>query len=44
MRWEYQTTLRVSWETGIQDKKQQLELDMEQQPVSKSGKEYVKTV
>ena len=44
MRWEYQTTLRVSWETGIQDKKQQLELDMEQWTGSKLGKEYIKAV
>ena len=29
-RWKYQTTLPVSWETCMQDKKQQLELDMEQ--------------
>ena len=28
----------------MQDKKQQLELDMEQQTGSKSGKEYVKAV
>ena len=28
-RWEYQTTLPVSWETCIQIKKQQLEPDME---------------
>ena len=28
-RWEYQTTLPVSWETCMQVKKQQLELDME---------------
>ena len=28
-RWEYQTTLPASWETCIQVKKQQLELDME---------------
>ena len=34
-RWEYQTTLYVSWETCMQVKKQQLELDMEQQPGSK---------
>ena len=27
--WEYQTTLPVSWETCMHDKKQQLELDME---------------
>ena len=30
-RWEYQTTLPVSWETCMQVRKQQLELDMEQQ-------------
>ena len=41
---EYQTTLPASWETGMQVKKQQLELDMKQQTVSKSGKEYVKAV
>ena len=29
--WEYQTTLPVSWETCMQVRKQQLELDMEQQ-------------
>ena len=29
-RWEYQTTLSASWETCMQVKKQQLELDMEQ--------------
>ena len=29
-RWEYQTTLPVSWETCVQMKKQQLELDVEQ--------------
>ena len=34
-RWEYQTTLPVSWETCMQVKKQQLELDMEQQTGSK---------
>ena len=27
---EYQITLPVSWETSMWDKKQQLELDMEQ--------------
>ena len=43
-RWEYQTTLPVSWETCMQDKKQQLELDMEQWTDSKLGKEYVKAV
>ena len=30
-RWEYQTTWSASWETCMQVKKQQLELDMEQQ-------------
>ena len=34
-RWEYQTTLPASWETFMQVKKQQLELDMEQQTGSK---------
>ena len=29
-RWEYQTTWPASWETPMQVKKQQLELDMEQ--------------
>ena len=43
-RWEYQTTWPVSWEICIQVKKQQLELDMEQQTGSRSGKEYVKAV
>ena len=38
--WEYQTTLPVSWETCMQVKKQQLELDMKQQTGSKLGKEY----
>ena len=43
-RWEYQTTLPASWEICMQVKKQQLELDMEQQTGSKSGKEYVKAI
>ena len=30
-RWEYQTTWPVSWETCMQAKKQQLELDVVQQ-------------
>ena len=30
-RWEYQTTWAASWETCMQVRKQQLELDMEQQ-------------
>jgi len=37
-RWEYQTTLPVSWEICMQVKKQQLEPDMEQQTGSKLGK------
>ena len=43
-RWEYQTTWPASWETCIQDKKQQLETDMEQQTGSKLGKEYVTAI
>ena len=43
-RWEYQTTWPASWEICMQVKKQQLELDMEQQTGSKSGKECVKAV
>ena len=34
-RWEYQTTWPVSWETCMQVRKQQLELDMEQKTGSK---------
>ena len=34
-RWEYQTTLPVSWEICMQVRKQQLELDMEQRTGSK---------
>ena len=41
-RWEYQTTWPASWEIHMQVRKQQLELDMEQQTDYKSGKEYVK--
>ena len=43
-RWEYQTTLPASWEICMQVRKQQLELDMEQQTGSKSRKEYVKAI
>ena len=43
-RWEYQTTWPASWEICMQVRKQQLELDMEQQNGSKSGKEYIKAV
>ena len=39
---EYQTTWSTSWEIYMQVKKQQLELDMEQQTASKSGKKYIK--
>ena len=38
-RWEYQTTLPASWETCMQVKKQQLELNIEQQTTSKLGKD-----
>ena len=40
----YQTTLPASYETYMQVKKQQLELNMEQQTGSKLGKEYIKPV
>ena len=43
-RLEYQTTWPASWEISVQVKKQQLELDVEQQTGSKSGKEYIKAV
>ena len=39
-RWEYQTTLPVSWETCMLVKKQHLEPYMEQLTGSKLGKEY----
>ena len=41
---EYQTTFSVSWETCMQVKKQQLELDMEQHTGSKYEKEYIKAI
>ena len=41
---EYQTTWPASWEICMQVRKQQLELDMEQQTISKLGKEYIKAV
>ena len=41
-RWEYQTTWSASWEMCMQVRKQQLELDLEKQTGSKSGKEYIK--
>ena len=43
-RWNDQTTWPASWETYMQVRKQQLELYMEKQTRSKSGKEYVKAV
>ena len=43
-RWEYQTTWPASWETCMQVRKQQLELDMEQQTGSKQENEYIKAV
>ena len=43
-RWEYHTSLPASWHICMQVRKQQLELDMEQQTGSKSGKEYIKAV
>ena len=43
-RRKYWTTLPVSWEVCMKDKKQHLELDMEQQPGSNLGMEYVKAV
>ena len=44
MRWEYQNPWPASLEICMQVKKQQLELDMEQQTGSKSGKKYIKAV
>ena len=43
-RKDYQTTGFAFWEICMQVKKQQLELDMEQETGSKLGKEYVKAV
>ena len=43
-RWEYQTTLPISWEICMQVKKQQLEHDMKQWTGSKLENEYVKAV
>ena len=43
-RWGYQTTLPASWETWMQVRKQQLEVDMEQETGTKEEKEYVKAV
>ena len=43
-RWEYQTIWPASWEICMQVKKQQVELDMEQQTGSNSGKDYIKAI
>ena len=43
-RWKYQTILPASWKICMQVKRQQIELDMEWQTVSKSGKDYIKAV
>ena len=43
-KWKYQTTWPAFWEVYMQVRKQQLELDLEQQTGSKLGKEYVKAV
>ena len=43
-RWPYQTTWAASWEICMQVRKQQLELDMEQQTGSKQEKAFVKAV
>ena len=43
MSW-YQTTWPASWETRMQVRKQQLQLDMEQQTGSKCEKEDVKAI
>ena len=43
-RWEYQTTLPASWEICMQLRRQQLELDIKQQTVSKLGKEYINAI
>ena len=43
-RWEYQITWPASWETCMQVRKQQWELDREQRTGPKSGKEYDKAV
>ena len=40
----YQTTLPVSWETNVWDKKQQLEPDMEQLTDSELRKVYNKAI
>ena len=43
-RWKYQTTWPATWKLCMRVRKQWLELDMEQQAVSKLGNEYLKAV
>ena len=43
-RWKYQTTWPASWEICMQVRKQQLELDMEQQTGSQLEKESIKAL
>ena len=43
-RCKFQTTWPASWEICMQVRKQQLELDMEQQTGCKLGKEYIKAI
>ena len=43
-KWECLATLSISWEIYTWDRKQQLELDMEQLIGSKLGKKYDKAV
>ena len=43
-KWENQTTVPASCETYMHVKKQQLELEMEQQTGSRLGKEYAKAL
>ena len=43
-RWEYQSTLPVSWDTCMWIEKQQLESDMKQLTSSQLRKEYDKAV
>ena len=43
-RWKYQTTWPASWEICMKVRKQQWELDMDQQTGYKSGMEYVSAI
>ena len=44
VRWEYQTAWPASWEICMQVRKQQLEIDIEQETGSKEEKKYIKAV